>query len=89
MATTEMRRRTLARKDRKTAERKEHSAALKKTGLTEALHLALAHELEREQGKPSLVEIGVQFCRDLRARDNPAKGKPADRAFRDSLYERA
>lgn len=61
-------------------------AALKKIGLTEAVHVALAHELEREQGKPSLVEPGVQFCRDLRARSNPAKGKPADKAFRDSLY---
>jgi antitoxin VapB len=62
-------------------------AALKKTGLTETVHAALAHELEREQGKPSLVEIGVKFCRDLRARGNPAKGKSVDKAFRDSLYE--
>lgn len=62
-------------------------AALKKTGLTEAVHAALAHELAREQGTPSLVEIGVQFCRDLRARGNPAKGRPADKAFRDGLYE--
>ena len=64
-------------------------AALKKIGLTEAVHAALAHELEREQGKPSLVELGVKFCRDLRARGNPAKGQPADKAFRDSLYEDA
>jgi antitoxin VapB len=62
-------------------------AALKKVGLTEAVHLALAHELEREQGKPSLVDIGVQFCRDLRARGRPANGKPVDKVFRDSLYE--
>lgn len=61
-------------------------AALKKIGLTEAVHTALAHELEREQGKPSLVDLGVQFCRDLRARSNPQKGKPADKAFRDGLY---
>jgi antitoxin VapB len=46
-------------------------AALKKIGLTEAVHAALAHELEREQGRPSLVELGVKFCRDLRARGNP------------------
>lgn len=64
-------------------------AALKKIGLTEAVHAALAHELEREQGRPSLVEIGIQFCRDLRAKGNPAGGKPADKAFRDSLYEDA
>jgi antitoxin VapB len=51
------------------------------------VHVALEHELERENAKPSMVEIGVQFCRDLRARGNPAKGKPIDKAFRDSLYE--
>jgi len=34
-----------------------------------------------------LVDLGVQFCRDLRARSNPAKGQPADKAFRYSLYE--
>jgi antitoxin VapB len=62
-------------------------AAIKKIGLTEAVHTALEHELAREKAKPSLVEIGVQFCRDLRARGNPAKGKPFDKAFRDSLYE--
>lgn len=64
-------------------------AALKKIGLTEAVHAALVHELAREQGNPSLVEIGVQFCRDLRAKGNPANGKPADKTFRDSLYEDA
>ena len=62
-------------------------AAVKKIGLTEAVHTALAHELEREQGRPSLVDLGVQFCRDLRAKGQPAKGLPADKAFRDSLYE--
>ncbi|MGD9920293.1 MAG: type II toxin-antitoxin system VapB family antitoxin [Pseudorhodoplanes sp.] len=44
--------------------------AMKRTGFTEAVHAALA----REQGNPSLVEIGVQFCRDLRAKGNPATG---------------
>jgi antitoxin VapB len=62
-------------------------AALKKLSLTEAVHTALAHELEREQGKPSLVDLGVRFARDLRARGNATKGLPADKAFRDSLYE--
>ncbi|MER9241215.1 type II toxin-antitoxin system VapB family antitoxin [Mesorhizobium sp. M0633] len=60
-------------------------AALKRTGLTEAVHAALKHELEREQARPSLVEIGVRFCRDLRARGKPDHGRPADKAFRDSL----
>jgi antitoxin VapB len=62
-------------------------AALKRTGLTEAIHTALVHELEREQARPSLVEIGTRFCRELRARGNAARGKPADKAFRDGLYE--
>jgi len=62
-------------------------AMLKKIGLTEAVHVALAHELEHELGKPSLVELGVRFCRDLRAKGNPASGRPADKAFRDHLYE--
>jgi antitoxin VapB len=43
--------------------------------------------LEREKGRPSLVDLGVQFCRDLRAKGAPSKGQPADKAFRDSLYE--
>lgn len=49
-------------------------AALKKLSLTEAVHTALLHELEREQGKPSLVELGIQFTRDLRAKGQPAVG---------------
>ena len=59
----------------------------KKAGLTEAAHTAWTRELEREQGKPSRVELGVEFCRDLRAKGNPAKGQSVDKAFRDNLYE--
>ena len=62
-------------------------AALKGTGLTEAVHLALEHELDRERARPSLVEVGVAFTRALRARSDPSAGRPADKAFRDSLYE--
>jgi antitoxin VapB len=47
----------------------------------------LAHELDPEQGQPSLVHLGVQFCRDLRAKGVPQSGKPSDKVFRDSLYE--
>ncbi len=64
-------------------------AAVKGTGLTEAVHVALANELERVNGTPSLVEIGVAFSRELRAKGRPARGRPADKAFRDSLYEDA
>jgi antitoxin VapB len=62
-------------------------AALKKTGLTEAVHAALSHELERARAKPSLVAIGVKFIRDLRTKGRPELGNPADKAFRDSPYD--
>ena len=62
-------------------------AALRNTGLTEAVHTALLHELEREQGTPPLVELGIDFARELRARGNLAKSQPIDKAFIDSLYE--
>jgi antitoxin VapB len=64
-------------------------AALKNIGITEAVHEALSHELAREQGQPSLVDIGINFCRKLRAKGDAARGRPADKAFRDSLYEDA
>ena len=63
-------------------------AAMEKTGLTAAVTIALANEIERRQAQRSLVDIGVQFCRELRAKANP-RGLPADKAFRDSLYEEA
>ena len=34
----------------------------------------------------ALVDLGVEFCRTLRARANPASGMPADKAFIDGLY---
>ena len=74
-------------KNRKTDALARKVAAIKKVGLTEAVHTALEHELAREKAEPTLVEIGLQFCRDLRAQGNPAKGKPVDKEFRDSLYE--
>jgi len=74
-------------KNRETDALARRVAALKKTGLTKAVHAALSHELQREQDKPSLVEVGMKFAREVRARSNPEKGLPADKAFIDSLYE--
>lgn len=74
-------------KDKEVDALAERLASLKNISKTEAVRLALQHELERERCKPSLVEIGVAFCRELRARGNPERGKPADKAFIDSLYE--
>jgi antitoxin VapB len=55
--------------------------------ITDAVRLALQHELEREQGKPSLVDLGLAFGRELRARGNPERAQPADKDFIDALYE--
>lgn len=60
-------------------------AKLKKSGLTEAVHAALEHELEREQAKPSAVDIALEFVRKLRAEGDPTKAKPVDKAFYDAL----
>ena len=38
-------------------------ASIKGIGLTQAVHEALRHELEREQKKPDLVEIGLKASR--------------------------
>ncbi|MEF2073103.1 type II toxin-antitoxin system VapB family antitoxin [Consotaella aegiceratis] len=49
-------------------------ASLKKIGLTEAVHIALEHELERERAKPSLADLAVDFCRELRERGGARSG---------------
>ncbi|MBX3566719.1 MAG: type II toxin-antitoxin system VapB family antitoxin [Rhizobiaceae bacterium] len=63
-------------------------AAMRGVGLTEAVHQALERELECQQPGKDLVEIGLEFVRELRKRGDPERGLPADKAFRDSLYER-
>jgi hypothetical protein len=45
----------------------------------------LSAELDRPG--TSVVELGVEFCRRLRARGPTAEGKPVDKAFRDSLFD--
>lgn len=44
-------------------------------------------ELGRSQAKPLVVDVGIKFARDLRAKGTPQLCKPVDKAFRDSLYE--
>jgi antitoxin VapB len=61
-------------------------ASLRNVSKTEVIRQALLRELEREEEKPSLVEIGVAFCRSLRAKGDAARAAPADKAFIDSLY---
>lgn len=62
-------------------------AAAKGIGLTQAVHEALHNELERTEGEPSLLEKSLEFSRRLREKGRPELGKPADKAFIDSLYE--
>jgi len=64
----------------------ERVATVRDVTKTEAVRQALLHELERVGAIPSLVDQGVDFCRALRAKAGAA-GKPADKAFIDSLYE--
>ena len=53
-------------------------AAAKKLNKTEAVREALKHALERQRGKPSVVEVAVRFARELRARGE-AKARPEGR----------
>lgn len=62
-------------------------AAVKGVGLTEAVHEALRHELERAAPEQDLIEASHAFARRLRQLGNPERGLPADKEFIDSLYE--
>lgn len=62
-------------------------AAINASSKTEAVGLALQRALDEQAGQPSLGDVAVKFCRDLRAAGDPKSGLPADKAFRDSLYE--
>lgn len=62
-------------------------AARLNVGLTEAVHVALVHELEEEEARASLVERSREFARALRASGDPSKGLPVDKDVIDSLYE--
>ena len=44
-------------------------------------------DAELEPAGASVVEVGVEFGRKLRARCDAARGRPADKAFRDSLFD--
>ncbi len=60
-------------------------AAAKNLNKTEAVREALKHELERQRGKPSVVDLAVRFSRELRARGKPKRGRRADKRFFDEL----
>ncbi|GJD33500.1 type II toxin-antitoxin system VapB family antitoxin [Methylobacterium aerolatum] len=60
--------------------------ALKGSTKTEAVREALRNEIARTKAEPDLIEMTRTFTRDLRARSGV--GKPVDKVFIDSLYER-
>ena len=57
--------------------------------VTEAVKRALERELadRKEQTDSDFVERALAFGRRMRAKGDPSKGLPADKAFIDSLYE--
>jgi hypothetical protein len=44
-------------------------------------------DAELDPAGTSVVEVGVDFARKLRARGDAGKERPADKAFRDSLFD--
>lgn len=44
-------------------------------------------DAELDQAEMSFVDVGLDFERELRARGDAAKGRQADKAFRDSLFD--
>lgn len=44
-------------------------------------------DAELDPAGASVVDVAVDFGRNLRARGDAAKGRPADKAFRDSLFD--
>lgn len=44
-------------------------------------------DAELDQAGMSVVDVGLDFARKLRARGDAAKGRPADKAFRASLFD--
>jgi hypothetical protein len=44
-------------------------------------------DAELEPAGAAVVEVGVDFARKLRARGDAAQGRPADKAFRESLFD--
>lgn len=73
-------------KDQEVDRLAERLSALRKVSKTEAVRQALAHELARAEGEPTLVEKAVAMTRELNRKYSPT-GLKADKAFIDSLYE--
>ena len=64
-----------------------YQAAVNASSKTEAVRLALQHAIDEEQAKQPLADTAAAFCHELRMRAGASYGKPADKAFRDGLYD--
>jgi len=64
-----------------------YQSAIKAPSKTEAVRQALQRALEQQNAQPSLVDIVSNFSQNLRRKGNVDEGLPADKEFRDSLYE--
>ena len=73
-------------KDQEVDRLAERLSTLRKVSKTEAVRQALAHELERVESEPTLVEKAVAMTRALNQKYSPT-GLKADKAFIDGLYE--
>lgn len=54
---------------------------------TDAVRKALERSIAELAETPSLADIAVTFCRDLKSKADASRAAPADKAFVDSLYE--
>jgi antitoxin VapB len=73
-------------KDQEVDRLAERLSTLRKVSKTEAVRQALAHELARAEGEPTLMVKAKAFIRDLDVK-HPKVGTAADKDFIDSLYE--
>jgi hypothetical protein len=64
--------------------REEENAAVEASEMAPSFeHL----DAELDPAGASVVDVAVDFGRKLRARGDAAKGRPVDKAFRDSLFD--
>ena len=64
-----------------------YQTVVKASSKTEAVRQALQHALDEQLGEPVLADIAAEFARELVTKANPENGRPADKAFRDGLYD--
>ena len=64
-----------------------YQAAVNAPSKTEAVRRALQRAIKEEEAKQPLADAAAAFCRKLKLKAGASNGKPADKAFRDGLYE--